>query len=255
MIRRLPSLDRRRLMALSVAAAAAGMPHGSQAGEGRIRAVAFDAFPIFDPRAAFAAIAEAAPNHADQLREAFFDKVFAYTWLRTAAGRYEEFSRIMDDALLYAAASLKLELSPKARGRVVDVFFALPLWPDAKSVLERLRGRGLRLAFLSNMSEAMLRSNMRLNGIEHLFDHVLSTDRAQVFKPHPAAYRLGPEAFGLPKEKIAFAASAAWDAAGASWFGFPTVWVNRLGAPGEVLDVTPTATGADLRALLRVVAR
>ena len=34
-----------------------------------------------------------------------------------------------------------------------------------------------------------------------------------------------------------------WDAAGASWYGFTTFWINRSGQPLEALDVAPTATG------------
>jgi 2-haloacid dehalogenase len=31
----------------------------------------------------------------------------------------------------------------------------------------------------------------------------------------------------LAKHEILFAPFAAWDAAGAAWFGYPTAWVNR----------------------------
>ena len=49
----------------------------------------------------------------------------------------------------------------------------------------------------------------------------------------------------MNRERILFAAFAAWDAAGAKWFGFPTVWVNRLNSPAEELS-TPDATCHDL---------
>ena len=48
----------------------------------------------------------------------------------------------------------------------------------------------------------------------------------------------GPKrAFGIHREQILFAAFAAWDAVGAKWFGFPTVWVKRLNSPAEELSV------------------
>ncbi|MEZ6188633.1 MAG: hypothetical protein R3F62_26970 [Planctomycetota bacterium] len=67
------------------------------------------------------------------------------------------------------------------------------------------------------------------------------------------AARLALEAFGLPASQIAFAAFAGWDAAGASWFGFPTVWINRLGFPAEELGAD-VVEGPDLSTLVQFVA-
>jgi 2-haloacid dehalogenase len=95
----------------------------------------------------------------------------------------------------------------------------------------------------------MLRANMRRTGVERFFEAALSTDRVRAFKPAPEAYQLGVEAFGLRKGEIAFAAFAAWDAAGASWFGYPTAWVNRLGQQTESFGAPPTLAGRDLAVL------
>ncbi len=58
------------------------------------------------------------------------------------------------------------------------------------------------------------------------------------------------DAFRLNPEAIAFAAFAGWDATGAKWFGFPTVWVNRLNSPAEELSVMPDVTCRDLSGLV-----
>ena len=123
-------------------------------------------------------------------------------------------------------------------------------WPDVASALQRLREAGIRLGFLSNMTEQMLAANIAHNGIGDLFECVISTDRAQAFKPAPQAYQLGVDAFGLPKENIAFAAFAGWDAAGAKWFGYPTVWVNRLDATAERLGAAPDKMTQDMGGLV-----
>jgi 2-haloacid dehalogenase len=52
----------------------------------------------------------------------------------------------------------------------------------------------------------MLRANAKNSGIESAFEFYLSTDRVQAYKPSPLAYQMGIDAFGLPKEDIAFAA-------------------------------------------------
>ncbi len=79
---------------------------------------------------------------------------------------------------------------------------------------------------------------------------VLSADSVQRFKTDAAVYQLGPQALGLPAKKILFVSSNGWDAIGATWFGFTTLWVNRAGAPLEQLDTEPTRTGRNLRAVL-----
>jgi 2-haloacid dehalogenase len=214
-----------------------------------IKAIAFDAFPIFDPRAIFKEVKIHFPDRGDDLRKLWFSKIFAYTWLRTAGGRYKDFWRVTEDALLFAASNLHLDLTPEKQEAIMASLLRLPIWPDVKPVLEQLRANNIRLVFLSNMTEDILRANMKLNGIDGFFESVLSTDRAQVFKPDPHAYRLGVDALGLRKEEIAFAAFAGWDAAGASWFGYPSVWVNRLGFPAELLDGKPDHTGKDLSVL------
>lgn len=57
---------------------------------------------------------------------------------------------------------------------------------------------------------------------------------AASYKPDPRAYRLGLDALQLTRNEIVFAAFGGWDAAGATTFGYPTVWVNRFGQPMEV---------------------
>jgi 2-haloacid dehalogenase len=50
-----------------------------------------------------------------------------------------------------------------------------------------------------------------------------------------------------------FVSSNAWDICGASWFGYPTFWVNRANAPMEELGVTPKGSGTSLNDLLNFV--
>jgi phosphoglycolate phosphatase-like HAD superfamily hydrolase len=87
--------------------------------------------------------------------------------------------------------------------------------------LTKLRGAGLRLAFLSNFTPGMLNGCIKSAGLDGLFEHVLSTDAARTYKPDPRAYELGTAALDLPREQILFAAFAGWDAAGARSFRVP----------------------------------
>ena len=50
-----------------------------------------------------------------------------------------------------------------------------------------------------------------------------------------------------------FVSSNAWDALGASWFGFTTLWVNRQGLPFEAIGPKPTFMGANLEQFIQVL--
>ncbi len=175
----------------------------------------------------------------------------AHIW----SAQYKNFHDVIEDALLFSAKSLNLDLTPEKHKQLINVWLTLKIWPDVKPALQQLKEQNIRLGFLSNMTEEMLRTNAKNSGIEDAFEFYLSTDNVQAFKPAPRAYQMGVEAFGLPKKNIGFAAFAGWDASGASWFGYPTVWVNRLNAAEENLGVSPLITGKDMNSLLEFVKR
>jgi len=133
---------------------------------------------------------------------------------------------------------------------VVSVFYDLTIWPDVPAALDRLRAAGIRLVFLSNLSDAMLRASMKKCGIEAYFEAPLSTDRVRRYKPAPEAYQMAIDSFGLPKDSIGFAAFGGWDAAGATWFGYRTAWINRLGVTPEQFDQRPAIISPNMEGVL-----
>ena len=62
--------------------------------------------------------------------------------------------------------------------------------------------------------------------------------------------RWARQALGAAARDILFVSSNGWDAIGATWFGYTTLWVNRGGAPLEALDTEPPRTGRTLRDVL-----
>jgi len=218
-----------------------------------IRAVAFDAFPILDPRPVFTLVDELYPERGVDLSIVWRTRQFEYTWLRTMSRRYSDFWQVTDDALVFAAKALKVELTPEKRARLMEAYLKLRCWPEVPAALHSLRNAGIHLAFLSNMTARMLEAGIRNSQLEGVFDQVLSTDRVKAYKPDPRAYQMGLDAFGLKPDQILFAAFAGWDAAGAKSFGYPTFWVNRQNQPGEELGVTLDAIGENLNDLVSFV--
>ena len=218
---------------------------------GRIKAVAFDAFPIFDPRPVFQACEKAAPGHGTQLADAWRTRLFEYQWLRALSGEYEDFWTCARGALEFAAGSLKIELSTSARDALMQGWLELRAWPDVAASLAELKRSGKRLALLSNATPAILGAGLKKSGLEAAFDVVISTGRARTFKPDPNAYRLGTDVLELGKGEILFVAFAGWDVAGAKWFGYPTFWNNRQNAAAEGLGVEVDGAGATLTDLVQ----
>ncbi len=243
---------RRQFLGLLAGAAVGSVVRSAQAAtppparRARIRAVAFDLLTIFDPRSIVAVAESIVPDRAGELCESWRARQFEYTWLRAAAGSYRDFHAVTEDALAYAARTSGIRLSVDASRTLVAAYERMPLWPDSRAALDEMRAAGFLLAPLANFTPAMIDNLMDRAGIRPLFHDVISPDRASTFKPDPRAYALGPSVLKMRREEIAFAAFAGWDAVGAKWYGYPTFWVNRLGAPAEELSPGPDAVGSTL---------
>jgi 2-haloacid dehalogenase len=228
-------------------------PATALAAGAKIKAVAFDGFTVFDARPIAAQAERVFPGHGNELGALWRTRQFEYTWLRTVGRQYVDFWQVTEEALTFACESLNLDLKAADRDRLMQSYLELKAWPDALMALKGLKASGLRLAFLSNFTAAMLDQAVKNSGLEGIFEGHLSTDLVRVFKPDLRAYGMALSAFGLRKEEIAFAAFGGWDAVGAKWFGYPTFWVNRAHAVTEQLGVAPDGVGSDLNDLAMFV--
>ena len=219
----------------------------------KIKAIAFDGLAVFDLRPVAALAERVFPARGDEMSALWRTRQFEYTWLRTLGRQYADFLQVTEEALVFSCKSLKLELTKADRDRLMQSYLELKAWPDALAALKGLKASGLRMAFLSNFTAAMLDQAVKNSGLEGIFDDHLSTDRVRAFKPDPQAYRMAMSAFGLRKEEIAFAAFGGWDTVGAKWFGYPTFWVNRAHVAAEELGTVPEGVGKDLHDLAAFV--
>lgn len=251
------SLSRRQALKLMAGGVASSLLTNSllaqAARKNRIKAIAFDAFPIFDPRPIFALVGALFPDKGKELSQAWRIRQFEYQWLRALSGQYVDFWQATEDGLLFAVKQLNLEMSNEQREQLMSAYLNLRPWPDVVPALKSLKDANIRLAFLSNMTPKMLNTNIQNSGLDEYFEHVISTDRVKTYKPDPRAYQLGVDMLKLKRDEIAFAAFAGWDMAGAKWFGYPTFWVNRAGFPDEELGVVPDGVGKNLNQLVSFV--
>jgi 2-haloacid dehalogenase len=215
------------------------------------RAVLFDAYgTLFDVYSVGLLAEQLFPGHGERLALLWREKQIDYTRLLTMSGRYKPFWEVTRAGLRYAAARLTLPLNEVAEERLMNQYRHLSAFPENREVLVELNRRGVVAGILSNGDPQMLGVAVKSAGLTELLTHVLSVHGVQRFKTDPAAYALGPQALKMPAHEILFVSSNGWDAIGATWFGYTTLWVNRAGLPLEQLDTAPSRTGSSLRDVL-----
>jgi len=243
----------KRLLAIVCIVLGSGQSYAQNQSAPRFKAIAFDYFVIFDPNSVIPEVDKAFPGKGAEFTKLWRAKQFDYCFLRTITNRHADFSKVTEDALVYTAEEMKLELSPEIRKRLLNAYLALKPWPDAVDALRKLKASGMRIITIANFSPKMLRSNADAAGITDLFDDLLSTEENGTYKPDPRAYELGVERLKLRKEEIVFAAFGGWDAYGAKTFGYPTYWVSRFNLPAEELGIEADKTSNTMNGLVNFV--
>lgn len=214
------------------------------------RAYVFDAYgTLFDVHAAVGRHAARIGPDAERLSQIWRAKQLEYSWVLGLAGRYEPFWRLTERALDYAMAACP-QVEQTIRVDLLDAYRVLDPYPEVPAILQQLRERGARTGILSNGDHHMLNAAVRSAGLGELLDHVLSVDVVHTFKPSPRVYALATEAFNASIEDIVFISSNRWDVAGATAFGFASVWLNRSGTPDEYTELAPRRQIGDLTSLL-----
>ena len=218
------------------------------------KAVLFDAYgTLFDVYSVGLLAEQLFAGQGQALSVLWRDKQIEYTRLVTTSSHgahYQPFWALTQAALRYSCKKLGLVLTPAHEHQLMNQYRHLSAFPEVREVLEGLKARGIPAGILSNGDPGMLGIAVRSAGLGPLLDHVISVEPARAFKTDPRAYALGPKMLGLNARQILFVSSNGWDAIGATWFGYTTLWVNRAGLPLDPLGTEPTRTGTSLRDVL-----
>ncbi len=248
--------------ALSKRTAAAEQTQGKRAGRSaadlnKIKSLAFDAYgTLFDVHSVVSLGEQLFPGQGTALSNTWRLKQLQYTWSRSLMGRYEDFWKVTEDGLVFAARSLKLDLDAPKRKQLMEAYLSLAAFPDVAPGLEQLKAAGYKLAILSNGSPRMLEAAAKSAGIDRFLARIISVDEIKIYKPSPRVYELGPKRLETAQEATGFVSSNSWDAAGAANFGLTTFWINRGKQPMDELGFPPDKEVekiTDLPALLKAV--
>jgi 2-haloacid dehalogenase len=110
---------------------------------------------------------------------------------------------------------------------------SLPGWrpfPEVRAALEDARGRGWKLAILSNTDADYIAASKEHLGVP--FDETVVAGEIGSYKPAPGHWREFTSRTGAdPGRHVHVAASLFHDIAPARQLGLRSVWINRLGEP------------------------
>jgi 2-haloacid dehalogenase len=211
------------------------------------RAVLFDVYgTLFDVYSVTRRLDELFAGSGARAAALWRDKQIEYTRLTSMSRRYRPFGELTRRALHQTFALLGLNLTPAAEAQLMDEYHRLAPFPENLEVLRELKQRGVPTGVLSNGDPAMLQAVIGQAGFDALLDPVLSAHSVQRFKTDEAVYALGPQALQLAARDILFVSSNGWDAIGATWYGYTTLWINRAGLPLDPLGTQPTRIGTSL---------
>jgi 2-haloacid dehalogenase len=206
----------------------------------------FDAYgTLLDVNSAVAQHAAAVGPDAARLSELWRAKQLEYSWVYSLLGHYEPFWDLTTRALDYAMLRVP-SVTPGLRDTLLNAYRVLGAYPEAVDVLRGLRDGGAMTAVLSNGNPSMLATAFDGAGLTKYLDRVISVDAARVFKTSPKTYALVTAAFNVAPSAVTFVSSNRWDVAGATAFGFRSIWVNRAKMPDEYPDLPPTREVHDL---------
>lgn len=202
-------------------------------------AYVFDAYgTLFDVHAAVRRHAASIGPEGQLLSEIWRAKQLEYSWVNTLMNSYEDFWVLTEKALDFAFD--KVPSADRAlRDDLLEAYRRLDCYPEVPAVLKSLKAAGARLAILSNGSPAMLEAAVKSAALDTILDDVFSVDAIGKFKTHPSVYEMVTTAWRIYPDAVSFQSSNRWDVAGASKFGFRTVWINRSGQPDEYASFPP----------------
>jgi 2-haloacid dehalogenase len=204
----------------------------------------FDAYgTLFDVTSATRIVANeeeysSFPNHSVKVSNSWRIKQLEYSWLRNIMHEYIDFWQITKDALDFALEENQIK-NEKLRQRLLDVYWNLSAYPEAQDVLTTLKANNIQTGILSNGSKKMLNSAVVSANLKNYLDKIISIDGIEIYKPDPKVYQMVLDQFNCKIEEVLFISSNGWDIAGASKFGFTTLWVNRNLIPKDRLTFMP----------------
>ncbi|MEE6175162.1 haloacid dehalogenase type II [Mycobacterium sp. 050134] len=165
------------------------------------------------------------------LRE-WFAQLVMYSMTITLADSYVTFSTLAQGVLRMLGDIYRVSVTDDDLERLRRGLLIMPAHHDAADALVKLRDNGFRLATLTNSPpNPDGPTALQHSGLGEFFEHQLTVDSCQAFKPSPAVYRHACEQIGAEPQECMMVAAHVWDTLGAQNVGFSAALITRPGNP------------------------
>ncbi len=190
--------------------------------------LAFDIYgTLIDPYSMEQHLQPAFGSKANDAVVVWRDKQIEFSFRRALMRKYVDFNICTAQALDYVCQRFDAHLSSADRQALLNLYLALPAFPDAAPTLRTLSARGYSLIAFSNGTESAVRTLLQRAAVLDLFSAIVSVDDVQSFKPDPLVYEYLTARSGAVKESLWLVSSNPFDVIGAKSYGLRTVWVQR----------------------------
>lgn len=134
--------------------------------------------------------------------------------------------------------------------RVLNDYLARPsLFEEVPEVLAHLN---IPICLVSNADECELHLALEHLGLH--FDHVVTSERARSYKPHPGIFEYALELTGWAADRVVHIGDSLHsDVDGAQRAGLRAAWINRGDRISDIGNAVPDYTWSDLRPLTKLL--
>jgi 2-haloacid dehalogenase len=170
----------------------------------------------------------------------WFAQLVMYSMTVTLAGNYVDFSTLAQGVLRMLGDIHGVPVTQDDLQSLKIGLLTMPAHPDAADGLAALRDNGFRLVTLTNSPpNPNGPTALQNSGLAGFFEHQLSVDACQAFKPAPAVYRHVCDTLGVAPADCMMVAAHVWDTLGAQHVGFSSALITRPGNPPLPVDGLP----------------
>ncbi|MES2923048.1 MAG: haloacid dehalogenase type II [Verrucomicrobiota bacterium] len=177
----------------------------------------------------------------------WFSNVVLYSQVTTLTGPYIDFGSVARASLKMTAAAHGRPLTQEDEDEVIKGLVSLPVHPDVREGLEKLRAAGFRMVTLTNSAPAAVEKQLKSAGISGYFERNFSVDAVRKFKPAPEVYQQIATELGVDGSQLRLVAAHAWDIVGAQRAGWAAAFIARPGKALYPLGGRSDVVGPDLR--------
>lgn len=183
----------------------------------------------------------------------WFAQLTQNSWIATITNTYRDFGELAVDALELLAKKQGISLARGEGDLILHVMRDLEPHNDVVAALDSLKEADFRLVALTNSPYRILNAQLINAGISEYFEHMLSVDEVQLFKPHHRVYEMGAEKIGINTSQMRMIACHNWDTTGAMRAGCQAAFVARPNMALSKLDEKPDIVAESLTEVARQI--